>query len=54
MAFKQLGVGKEGKSGINSEDKRMKKAFITGIPGQEGTYFTGICRTTKIDERKRK
>ncbi len=39
MAFKQLEVGKEGKSGINNEDKRMKKALITGITGQDGSYL---------------
>ena len=52
MAFKQLAVGKEGKSGINNEDKRMKKALITGITGQEGTYFTGIYRATNRNRRK--
>jgi len=39
VAFKQLGVGKEGKSGINNEDKRMKKTLITGITGQDGSYL---------------
>jgi len=52
MAFKQLGVGKEGKSGINNEDKRMKKALITGITGQEGTYFTGIYPATNRNRRE--
>ena len=52
MAFKQLAVGKEGKSGIDNEDKRMKKALITGITGQEGTYFTGIYRAANRNRRK--
>ena len=52
MAFKQLAVGKEGKSGINNEDKRMKKVLITGITGQGGTYFTGIYRATNRNRRE--
>ena len=30
----------------------IKEAVKEAI--EEGTYFTGICRTTKIDERNRK
>ena len=49
MAFKQLGVGKEGKSGINNEDKRHRQEGI--LRRMMGKLYIGKNGNLKLNNQ---